>query len=110
MVWILIGYRKLIANIMLILETWNAQACFYFQEYPTQRGGVPEDRENFSALVRELREELDRAGRGYTLTAAVSPNTKTVDMSYEVEEIARNLDFINVMCATNSFAQTKVLH
>ncbi|CAL8130783.1 unnamed protein product [Orchesella dallaii] len=90
--------RTFVKSIVPFLEKYGFDGLDLDWEYPTQRGGKPEDRENFSDLVRELREEFDRVGRGYLLTAAVSPNTKTVEIGYEVPEIAQDLDFINVMC------------
>lgn len=54
-------------------------------EYPTTRGGKPEDKENFSHLVKELRTAL---GSRYLLTAAVSPNIETVAEAYDVPVLA----------------------
>ena len=63
--------------------------CFFFKfrrEYPTARGGKPEDKEGFSLLVQELREVL--SPKGYLLTAAVSPNIETVAEGYDVPVLA----------------------
>ncbi|CAL8130787.1 unnamed protein product [Orchesella dallaii] len=91
--------KTFVDSVIPFLEKYDFDGLDLDWEYPTQRDSENlEDRENFSALVRELREAFNRAGKGYLLTAAVTPNTKTVEIAYEVPEIARDLDFINVMC------------
>lgn len=74
-------------------------------EYPV-RGGLPEnvrrpeDRENFTRLVAELRRQLDaegaRDGRRYLLTAATSAGPDAVT-SLELPRLAQLLDWFNVM-------------
>jgi chitinase len=74
-------------------------------EYPV-RGGMPgnvarpEDRQNLTALVRELRTALDaeagRAGQPYLITIATPAGAGHL-VKYEMAELARVLDFINVM-------------
>ncbi|GAA1783635.1 glycosyl hydrolase family 18 protein [Streptomonospora arabica] len=60
----------------------------------------PEDRENFTALVREFRDRLDalerRNGREYDLTAFVPANTGAIEAGYEVDELAEEFTFMNV--------------
>ena len=57
--------------------------------------GPSNDKENFVALVRELSEEFKP--RGLLLTAAVSPAKKVIDHGYDVPELNKYLDIINVM-------------
>ncbi|KAF4532930.1 hypothetical protein B566_EDAN015642 [Ephemera danica] len=64
-------------------------------EYPAQRGGAPEDKENFVLLIRELRALFEPDG--LLLTAAVGANVEYTVTSYDVPELAANLDFINLM-------------
>lgn len=64
-------------------------------EYPTQRGGRPEDKQNFATLIRELKQSL--SPKGYLLTAAVSAGKNTIEPAYDVPAMSRDLDFINVM-------------
>lgn len=67
-------------------------------EYPTQRGGASEDRNSFSLLVKELRAEANSRGRSdIILSAAVTANALTIGPTYDVAEISKHLDFINVM-------------
>lgn len=72
-------------------------------EYPTRRGGRPEDKvrefivrgrslhvffqQNFSALLKELRQEFDKFG--YILTVAVVAGESNIDPSYQVPELSK---------------------
>jgi len=67
-------------------------------EYPGGRDdseGRPEDKENFGALLREIREEFDK--HSLMLTAAVSAGFSTVDQGLDVPTMATTLDYINIM-------------
>lgn len=76
-------------------------------EYPGQCGNTcepgvarPEDTRNFTLLLQEFRRQLDDAGRQrrrpflLTIAAAAGPATLA---KLELREVARSLDFINVM-------------
>jgi chitinase len=60
----------------------------------------PEDRENFTALVQEFRDQLDdledETGRDYELTAFVPADPDKVEAGYEIPQIMPNLDFLTV--------------
>jgi len=58
-------------------------------------GGKPSDKEHFSLLTEELSEVF--AARGWILSAAVSPSRFRLEDAYDVQRLARNLDFINLM-------------
>nr|CAH7750123.1 unnamed protein product [Callosobruchus chinensis] len=71
-------------------------------EYPGQRGGAASDKitftlfqENFSKLIKELREAFNP--HGFLLSAAVPCTGSSADISYQVPELSKYLDFINVM-------------
>lgn len=71
-------------------------------EYPTRRGGRPEDRENFAKLVKLLREAFDREARRtgrpvLLLSAAVPTSKELVDQAYDIITLGKYLDFINLM-------------
>ncbi|XP_060532351.1 probable chitinase 10 [Cylas formicarius] len=65
-------------------------------EYPARRDSSnAADKENFVTLIKELRAVFDK--NGLLLTAAVSATPSSVDISYDVPSLSKNLDFINVM-------------
>lgn len=65
-------------------------------EYPTQRGGAPEDKENFVSLCKELKEAFKP--HNLLLTAALGAGKTTIDAAYNIKELEKHLDFFNMMC------------
>ncbi|MYM71142.1 chitinase [Duganella sp. FT134W] len=79
-------------------------------EYPGEAGvpcvagevcARPQDRQNFVVLARELRAAFDQAGKQdskhYTITIAAGGNGNYVGDGAWVKELARSLDWINIM-------------
>jgi len=85
-------------------------------EYPV-RGGVagiinrPEDRENLTALIGELRVALDRVtpAKHYLITIAAPAGAGHL-VKYEMPKLAEMLDFINVMTYDFHTAGSKIAH
>lgn len=74
-------------------------------EWPGSEGNPhnvvrPEDRENFTALVQEFRDQLDElgdeTGRHFELSSFMPAGAWRVDAGYELDEIMPNFDFITV--------------
>jgi chitinase len=61
-----------------------------------KRGGEPEDKENFIALIRDLKTALDK--HNYILTAAIGAAAPTIDVAYDIPKLYKYLDYVHVMC------------
>ncbi|XP_011688020.1 PREDICTED: chitinase-3-like protein 1 [Wasmannia auropunctata] len=64
-------------------------------EYPNQRGGKPEDIQNYISLLKELRAEFDK--HGLILSAAVAAAETSASLSYDIAAMSKYLHFINIM-------------
>jgi chitinase len=80
-------------------------------EFPgVGEGSRPEDKQNFTALMKEFRRQLDALGaqkkRSYLLTAAV-PAGPGIYQNYELKELSIVLDWFNLMTYDFSGAWSK---
>ncbi|XP_060532634.1 probable chitinase 2 isoform X2 [Cylas formicarius] len=65
-------------------------------EFPSKRGGIPEDKLNFLLLTKELKAAFRK--NNLLLTAAFGAGKDTIDVGYDVEGLSVYLDFIHMMC------------
>lgn len=73
-------------------------------EYPDQRGDDnvfrPEDKQNYTLMFKEIREELDelskKTGKYYELTTAVGASYSYIEHT-EMDKAAKYLDYVNLM-------------
>ncbi|XP_035893380.1 probable chitinase 10 [Anopheles stephensi] len=64
-------------------------------EYPTLRGGLPEDRVGFIKLLRDLRARFDQ--EGLLLSIATAATADYLQSAYDVPEINKYVHFVNLM-------------
>lgn len=93
------GRREFAASVKNILEHHNSDGIDLDWEYPVVEGFPghpfqPEDRENFTALVKELRRTL---GPGYEISFAAGGFDEFMERAIEWEKVMPLLDRVNLM-------------
>ena len=91
---------KLSRSAVKIINDFGFDGIDLDWEYPGQVGGGevyrPEDRENFTLMLKSLREELDKSGRHWLLTIATGADEEYFRWT-NLGDAQQYLDFINVM-------------
>ncbi|CAF2749502.1 unnamed protein product [Rotaria sp. Silwood2] len=65
-------------------------------EYPANRqGSRPQDKQLFTSLIKELKVAFEPYN--LLLTAVVAAEKSTIETAYEIDKIAKYIDFINLM-------------
>jgi len=96
-----VSRKKLIDSIVNTLETYKFAGVDLDWEYPTTTAGGtitgrPEDKQNFTLFLQELRVALDLVNENYILSIAV-PGTTYGMRYYEVDSIHQYLDYVHLM-------------
>ncbi|XP_026815829.1 flocculation protein FLO11-like isoform X2 [Rhopalosiphum maidis] len=95
--------KEFVKNVVKFLRQNNFDGLDLDWEYPAYRdGSKPSDKENYASLVKELREEFNResskTGRSrLLLTMAVPAGIEYIDKGYDIPELNKHLDFMNLL-------------
>nr|CAH7763316.1 unnamed protein product [Callosobruchus chinensis] len=95
--------KQLVRNAIKFLRQNHFDGLDLDWEYPAFRdGGKPRDRDNYAALVQELREEFDResekTGRPrLLLTMAVPAGIEYINKGYDIPKLMKYLDWMNML-------------
>lgn len=82
-------------SVLDFLNKYNFDGIDIDWEFPGSNGGHANDRNNFNALLRQLRDQLSSVGK--MLTLAVSANPRTIQSGYDIQTIVGLVDYISVM-------------
>ena len=97
--------RKIfVESVIKFIEEYNLDGLDMDWEYPGMYGAgnpyKPEDRENFTSLMKELREAMDTTGKKLLLTFASAGWKKYYDY-VDLGEVMKYADYMNVMTYDN---------
>lgn len=70
-------------SVLRYIVTYDFDGFDLDWEYPTQRGGIPEDKENFGLLIKTLKERLKKWD--LLLTMAVPMSTSIAEEAYDMD-------------------------
>ncbi|KAG6447260.1 hypothetical protein O3G_MSEX004873 [Manduca sexta] len=88
--------KRFIDSVVAFIDHYKFDGLDLDWEFPSKRGGRPEDKANFVALVKELKDAFE--SKQYLLTAALGAGKDTMDTAYDVAKLSRYLDLIHMMC------------
>lgn len=64
-------------------------------EYPTQRGGITNDKENFNQLLQKLKTRFDPWG--LTLSVAVPISSEVTQQAFDMAALGQTVDYVYLM-------------
>ena len=87
--------NKFVASVADFVKKYELDGFDIDWEFPgaTDRGGSPSDKANLITLLQKLRSALS----GKLLTIAVAGAQYRINEGYDVPNVAKNVDYINVM-------------
>ena len=94
------GRKKFSASAVRIMEEHGLDGIDIDWDYPGSSqadiASAEEDKENFKALIRELRKQIDACGRGQTLSIAAGALESFLDGT-QMDEVQKYLDYVQLM-------------
>jgi chitinase len=92
--------KKFIESVIRFIREFELDGLDIDWEYPGMEGVgnpyIPEDKENFTSLMRELREAMDKTGKEQVLTFAAAGWEHFFD-HIELEKVMQYVTYINIM-------------
>ncbi|XP_068622320.1 probable chitinase 2 [Battus philenor] len=86
---------KFIQSVVEFLKLHQFDGLEMHWKYPVVRDDKPEDRPNFVSLVKELKEAF--TPHSLILAAALGATKYTLDLSYDLPQLDKYLDYMNVL-------------
>nr|XP_042898312.1 acidic mammalian chitinase isoform X2 [Parasteatoda tepidariorum] len=91
------GREKFIFSLLHFLDKYKFDGVDFDWEFPGWNGASPLERFFFNILLKELQFVIEKAKRNFLISCAVAAHVAIIDTSYNVPEMAKVVDFINLM-------------
>lgn len=92
--------KQFVRSVTSFIREYNLDGLDIDWEYPGLPGignpYIPEDRENFTVLLRDLRRAMDRIGKGQVLTFAAAGWQQFFE-NIELDQVMGYVDYMNLM-------------
>lgn len=89
--------KKFIKSVLNVTKTFGFDGLDLDWEFPAWIGADEREKIRFVQLLEELRREFYRANEKLILSVAVAAPQAIIDQSYMVAEMAKYVDFVNLM-------------
>lgn len=86
---------KFVENVVQFVKKYKFDGFDLDWEYPAKRGGHPEDVKNLVLVLKDLRKRFDQ--ENLILSVAVGAAEATASISYDIPNLSKYVDFINLM-------------
>ncbi|XP_017779062.1 PREDICTED: acidic mammalian chitinase-like [Nicrophorus vespilloides] len=87
--------KVFIESALRYIVTYNFDGLDIDWEYPANRGGIAEDKENFSLLVKEMKERFSKWNLLLTIAAPISQYI--LEKAYDIAAINKYIDYVFLM-------------
>ncbi|KAG8196148.1 hypothetical protein JTE90_007880 [Oedothorax gibbosus] len=91
------GRERFIFSLLNFLDKYKFDGVDFDWEFPAWNEANPLERFYFMLLLKELRYVIEKAKRHFLISCAVAAHVAIIDTSYDVPEMAKIVDFVNVM-------------
>lgn len=89
--------KRFIREVLQVLKDYSLDGVDLDWEFPSWPEEDEKERIHFNMLLHEFREALDEQHKNLLLSVAVGSPGTIIDQSYDVEEMAKHVDYINLM-------------
>lgn len=86
---------KFVDNVVQFVKKYKFDGFDLDWEYPAKRGGHPEDVANLVSVLKDLKERF--VEENLILSIAVGAAEMTASVSYDIPNLSKYVDFINLM-------------